>query len=158
MADKTPNKTPKRTTTRSLGRDLFDLRSVGSTRPTGSAGLSFVQGERLAAAVSTILNSLLVVLAFLDTLAGKLLAKGVLFIPVLVFPPLLDGTEHNLTDFVGTVLAAVTERRMVEHPVDNPIQSPLDIRVFVVPTLHQLRHDPLDDLRSDPTSWFVEYI
>ena len=127
----------------SAGRDTHD-RVLHVAPATASEVL--LHGQRLTATVAGIVDAFLVVFAALDALATQLATVIGLFALVLLAPPLLDGAEHDAAAIPGAVLALVTLRGVVHDTVDDAVQRAVDIDVVVVPGLHELRHDPLEDL------------
>ena len=135
---------------------LFDAVDDGIR---GSAGDAVLEGQVLglevlahlelaAAAVAAVLLALLVILTALDALAAQLLPVLVALVVVQPLPPLLHDAENQLATLLGAVRTHVALGRVVKHAVDDLVEQAVDIDIGVVPSFHDLRDDPSDDLRG----------
>jgi len=106
--------------------------------------------------VSRVLNTFLVILAVHDTIAAQLSAVLLLFTLVHISPPLLYNPKHETAAVHCAVLALVAESRMVEHAIDNAVDSAVYIDTWVVPAGNELRNYPFQDLRGNLASWLIE--
>lgn len=109
-----------------------------------------------AAAMSRILDALFMIIAMLDTVSTELATKVIPLTLRLLLPPLLNNAEHDMTSVSGTVVANLTQGRMVEDTVDYTIESSGDIDVLVVPALDNLGNNPFQNSASNLSSRLIE--
>lgn len=110
--------------------------------------------ERLTTAMATIFS--FVVLPMLNTVPAELATEFITLMLRLLLPPLLNNAEHDMTSVSGTVVANLTQCRVVEDTVDNTIESSSDIDVLVIPALDNLRNNPFEDSTSDLSSGLIQ--
>jgi len=110
--------------------------------------------KRLTTAMATVISFM--VLAMLDTVPTELAAEFITLMLRLLLPPLLNNTEHDMTSVSSTVVANLTQGRMVEDTVDYTIESSGNIDVLVVPTLDDLRDNPFEYSATNLASRLVE--
>ena len=112
--------------------------------------------KRFATAMATIVHALFMIFACFYASSAELAAKLVTLMLRLFLPPLLNNAEHDVTSVSSTVVANLTQGRVVEDTVDDTIESSGDINVLVVPALDNLGNNPFEDSASDLASRLVE--
>ena len=118
--------------------------------------LAHLQLPGTAVAVTSIVDTFLVVFAVLDTLARQRMAQVVLAAAALLRPPFLNGSEDALPALLCAIVAVVALGRVNHDAANNAVNGPPDIDAIVVDGLHDLRHDPLDRVRSAPAGNLVQ--
>jgi hypothetical protein len=111
---------------------------ASSVAPSTRLFLSMRQSERLAAAMSAVLDAFLMVSTLENTIPAQLITKRVTLPVTLLAPPLLHCREHNLTNLARAIISIFTEGRMVKDAGNDAGQSSIDIGILIIPALHQL--------------------
>jgi hypothetical protein len=107
-------------------------------------------------AVTSIVDTLLVVLAVLDTIAGQLATIILTLAVTHLSPPLFDALEETMTTFLNLTVSKVSLSGMVQNTVDDVVEESIHIGTLVIDGIHELGNNPLNHRGSISTSDFVE--
>lgn len=108
--------------------------------------------------MTLILDTLLMVLEVLDAISAERAAQAVTLAVTHIIPPLLDLTEHESASITSAIIAVLAKSWVVKNTIDNAIECAGNVDVIIVPALHDLRDNPLQDSTGDLTSRLIEYV
>jgi hypothetical protein len=138
----------------SIGRSASNLVLEG-LRAT-AVQLSHLKLASTSVAVTSVDDTLLVVLTILNAFTGQLLAVIITLAVAHVVPPLLDTFVGAATTLLNLAVSEVTLSRMMHHTVDDVIEEPIHVDTLVIDGVHELRNNPLHHSSSVSASNLVQ--
>jgi hypothetical protein len=107
-------------------------------------------------AVTSVDNTLLVVLTILNAFSGQLLTVIITLAVTHVVPPLLDTFVGAATTLLNLAASEVTLSRMMHHTVDDIVEESIHVDTLVIDGIHELRNNPLHHRSSVSPSNLVQ--
>lgn len=108
-------------------------------------------------AVASVVDTLLMVLAFLNSLTSQLVAVVILgSLVALLAPPLLDVFVAATTALADLSTAQLALSRVMHDSMYDAIQELINVDALIVHGVHELRNNPSHHARSTSTSDLVE--
>jgi hypothetical protein len=137
-----------------VGRSASNLVLKGLR--AASVQLTHLKLARAAVAVASVVDTLLVVLAVLNTLTGQLAAVVLSLLVTHLVPPVFDTFIGAATAFLDLSVSKVTLSRVVHDTVDDVVEESLHIDALIINGIHELRNNPLNYSGSIASSDLVQ--